>query len=200
MSLMSIRYRQWMTALSVILLAACASPRPHFYSLHQPSPVSAVDARPRATVVVGPISIPALVDRPQLVLHENDYEVSVNEQQRWAAPLKDQLMELLAAGLSDRIANRQFVAASSAAINAPAARLSVDFLRLELSRTSGAQLVAHWVYRSASDGSPPIEGNATSHMLPSSNGFPANVDAMRRAVMAVTNDIADALLREQTAL
>lgn len=200
MSPMSVGYRQWLAVLSAVLLAACASPRPHFYSLRQPDLVSTVDARLGRTVVVGPVSIPALVDRPQLVVHENDYEVSVNELQRWGAPLKDQLMELMAAGLSDRIANRQFMAASSAAIKAPDARLTVDFLRLELSRTSGAQLVAHWVYRSARDGSQPIEGNATAHMLPSSNSFPANVDAMRRAVMAVTNDIADALLRDQTAL
>jgi uncharacterized protein len=180
--------------MSLLLLAGCASPRPHFYSLHPRDRIETVDTGDKGSIVIAPLSIPEMVDRPQLVMQESDYEVIVNEQQRWGAPLKDQLADLLAAALTDRTKTRQFVAASSAAINAPVARLSVDFLRLEFSREAGVQVVAHWVCRASRDGSVSIEGTVASHMLPGSNSYPAYVDALRRAGIAVANDIAEALL------
>jgi uncharacterized protein len=180
--------------LSLLLLAGCASPRVHFYSLHPPDRIETVDSGAKASIVIAPLSIPAVVDRPKLVMLESDYEVIVNEQQRWGAPLKDQLVELLAAALTDRMKTRQFVSASSAAINMPVARLSVDFVRLEFSRGDGVHVVAHWVCRAARDESVLVEGTVASHMLPGPNGYPAYVDALRRAGIAVANGIAEVLL------
>jgi ABC-type transport auxiliary lipoprotein component len=66
-------------------LTACASPREHLYSLDNSSSEIPTAVRERATVLVGPVNLPELVDRPQLVVRAGAYDIIINEQERWAA-------------------------------------------------------------------------------------------------------------------
>jgi uncharacterized protein len=177
------------------LLTACASPREHLYSLdNSPNEIPAAVSE-RATVLVGPVNLPELVDRPQLVVRAGAYDIIINEQERWAAPLKEQLPRLLAAELSRRIADRRFVSASSAAINSPSAHLLIDVSAVDMERASGVRLTAHWVYRPLSPLTPPIEGDAAAHTEVTLGGYIGYVDALRRANVAIADDIATRLVR-----
>src|SRR6202043_41006 len=111
------------------------------------------------------------------------------EQERWAAPLKEQLPRLIAAELSRRIADRRFVSASSAAINSPSAHLLIDVSAVDMERASGVRLIAHWVYRPLSQ-TAPIEGDAAAHTEVTLGGYAGYVDALRRANVAIADDIA----------
>jgi uncharacterized lipoprotein YmbA len=78
-------------------LTACAVvPQETFYTL-QPLPQPHRWAIPDIpTVVVGPVTLPPLVDRPQWVVRQNDSEVRILEQQRWASPLDEEIAQAIA--------------------------------------------------------------------------------------------------------
>ena len=175
---------------SYILLTACASPREHLYSLEDVSPAMPVGVSDRATVVIERVSLPEVVDRPQLVVREGTYDIRISEQERWATPLKESLPRLLAAELTRRIGDRRFVPAASAAINKPSARLFIDVSNLDMARTTGVRVLAHWVYRPASRDMVPVEGDTVAHTQITVDGYPGYVDALQRAGIAIADDIA----------
>ena len=174
----------------LFFLTACASPREHLYSLEDASPEVPTGVSDRATVVIDRVSLPEMVDRPQLVVREGTYDIRISEQERWATPLKESLPRLLAAQLTRRIADRRFVPAASAAINAPSARLFIDISTLDMARTTGVRVTAHWVYRPVSRDMVPVEGDTAAHTEITMDGYPGYVDALRRAGIAIADDIA----------
>jgi uncharacterized protein len=175
--------------LPLALLIACTSAREHLYTLEETPRESAVAGGERPTVVLGPISLPEMVDRPQLTLREGSYGVTIYEQERWAAPLKEALPRLLAGELTRRVDDRRFVSASGVAINAPNARLLIDITTLDMART-GVSLSAHWVYRPLLHDSTSIEGDTEAHAQITLEGFAGYVDALRRAALTIADDIA----------
>ncbi len=80
------------------LLAACASAPSRYFSVGAP-PASAADtspaAAPRCLVNLDSASVPAIVNRPQLVVSTAPGQVSIREQARWAAPLREAIPDAL---------------------------------------------------------------------------------------------------------
>lgn len=88
-------------------------------------------------IAVGPVTIPAALDQPQLVVSVGGHEVEVLEEHRWAAPLKDEITSALAARLSGLVSNATVTAyGQSAALN-PNVRVLVDVSRFELRPKKG---------------------------------------------------------------
>jgi len=54
---------------------------------------------PNATVVVGPVSIPAIVDLPQIVVSTGANSVTLDEFNRWASPLQSNISRVVAENL-----------------------------------------------------------------------------------------------------
>src|SRR5262245_60676473 len=85
-------------SLIVALAGACASPASRFYTL------SAAASAPTTTtsnlsVVVGPVSVPAVVDRPQIVVTTGPNQVRLEEFNRWASPLQNSIARVVAENL-----------------------------------------------------------------------------------------------------
>jgi uncharacterized lipoprotein YmbA len=51
-------------------------------------------------VGVGPVTVPAAVDRPQIVLRVDANRVALQEQSRWAEPLKESIPRVVASNLA----------------------------------------------------------------------------------------------------
>jgi uncharacterized lipoprotein YmbA len=67
---------------------ACRSPASSFYRLKPDATLTTMDTAVPLYVVVNPVTIPALVDRPQIVVSLPGNQVWPDEFQRWAEPLK----------------------------------------------------------------------------------------------------------------
>jgi uncharacterized lipoprotein YmbA len=93
-------------ALLVLLLAACVGtpPRESFFTLDAPEPPPAAADAP--SVAVGPVTIPEIVDRPQIVVRLGPNQVQILEQARWAEPLKVAIARVLAANLAATLGAR----------------------------------------------------------------------------------------------
>lgn len=82
------------------LIAACSSPKTTYYTLSAPS-VTVTTAMTHTTrIMVGPVTLPSLLDTPQLVVKHSNNQVSVYEYQRWAGSLKSDIERVVAADLS----------------------------------------------------------------------------------------------------
>ena len=70
---------------------ACTSAQAHFFLLEEDLTEPGDGSTRRTVVLVQPVTIPAEVDRPQIVIREAHNQITIYEQQRWAAPLKETL-------------------------------------------------------------------------------------------------------------
>jgi len=81
-----------------ILGAGCSSTPPaHFYTLSPTSTPAATSSE--LSVAVGPVAVPAAVDRPQIVVSLGPNSVWLDEFNRWAAPLQDDIARVVAENL-----------------------------------------------------------------------------------------------------
>ena len=121
---------------ALLLLGCSAPPRERFFTLDAPEPpVAAPDA---ASIAVGPVSVPDMVDRPQLVLRTTAHEVVLAEQARWAEPLKSAIARVVAANLAAELGMR--LAARSDADY----RVTLDILRFDSGPGEAALIDAAW--------------------------------------------------------
>lgn len=129
-----------------LLLAGCASaPQERFYTLQaHTTPVASKDALPLQLILAN-LTLPDLVDKPQLVIRKNAQQVQILEQQRWAEPLKSALTQALAANL--RAQGMQVSLRSDHLAQDNAWQLWVDVLQFESTPGKEALLEVQWQVR-----------------------------------------------------
>jgi uncharacterized protein len=180
-----------------ILAMACASPPQHYYVLGEPDDLPAAIGCQRQTILVDPVTIPQEDDRPQILIREGTDTVSVNEQQRWAMPLKDAVAHLLAAQLSRSFPEYRFVTQDSSAAALAVGRLAVDVTRFDSFRAQRRDVVtAHWVYRAYGSSQAPLQGDALARVVIAGAGYQAIVDGLRDATVEVAHRVAQQLRRD----
>jgi uncharacterized lipoprotein YmbA len=134
----------------LILTAGCASTSPQLYTL---SPMEKPGGETSTlTITVGPVSLPAAVDRPQLVLSVTPNQVAVDEFNRWASPLKGDIARVIAENLSALLGSPYVSVFPQSVSVSPSYRVTIDVTRFESAPGEEARLNAIWLVRSAADG------------------------------------------------
>lgn len=125
------------------LLAGCASTSPsHFYTL-SPTAAPAV-ASTHYVIAVGPISVPAAVDRPQIVIRTGPNQVAFDEFNRWASPLKGDIARVVAENLAALLGTSQAAVFPQTMISEVSYRIVIDVLRFESEPGKAATLAVLW--------------------------------------------------------
>lgn len=182
---------------ALLLLDGCGrSPQTTFYAL---TPLVADATIPKSagpSIAIASVTLPELVDRPQLVVPDGGTRIAILESQRWAEPLKSAIPRLLAENIS-RLMNSDRVSAypQHAAINADY-RLFVDIQRFELTGRT-AVVDALWEIRSAK-GAQPVTGRSKLLEPISTTDYEAVVAGYSRALATLSRDIAQSLRSLQT--
>ena len=93
--------RLMVSALFLILfLLGCSSPKTSYYRMSS-SPISATPSvGGKVRLMVGPVSIPASMDRPQIVTQSGSTEVQVHEYHRWAGTLRGDIGQVISSRLA----------------------------------------------------------------------------------------------------
>lgn len=87
----------------VVISVGCSSPKPTFYSFNA-APIPQVTSAAKGTrIMVGPVTLPAMVDRPQLVLQNTNNTAQVYEYHRWANTLKGDVGDVIASNLAQAL-------------------------------------------------------------------------------------------------
>jgi hypothetical protein len=172
------------------ITAACASPPSRFYTLSPTAPSGA--AASKLSVVVGPVSIPAIVDLPQIVVSAGPNQVSLDEFNRWASPLQNNISRVVAANLVVLLGTPR-VSQFQQSLNADAEyRVAIEVQSFESAPGEAATLNAAWLVRRTRDGK--TEAGRTTVREPANDkGYDALAAAHSRALGRMSQDIADAV-------
>ena len=187
------RHALIVTLLMAAALAGCGtSPPERFYTLaSEPAPaLSAGTTANGVSIIVGPVSVPELVDRPQFVVRSGANRVEIAEQSRWAAPLKHEIPRVIADHLARFIEGARTTTSASRAVAAADYRVTIDIKRFDSAPGDGATIEAAWIVKGRDGAS--LEGRSLAREV-SGGSFEALVQAHSRALTTVSRDIADAI-------
>ena len=183
--------------LAALFAAGCGvSPRVVFYTLAPAERVeSGVTGKGAPSVVVGPVTLPETVDRPQLVVRSSANRVEILESHRWAEPLKSEIPLLVARDLgrllgSDRVSSYRQYAGEEAQY-----RVLLDITRFESGPGDTVGVEAVWTLRRAAGGVAKTGRTRVSEKVEGA-GYDALVAAYGRALVTVSRDIAGAIQAE----
>jgi uncharacterized lipoprotein YmbA len=166
----------------------CASPPSHFYTLSRTAAPAATASN--LSVVVGPVSIPAIVDLPQIVVSTGPNQVTLDEFNRWASPLQNNISRVVAENLVVMLGTPR-VSLFQQSLNADADyRAAIEVQSFESRPGEAATLNAVWIVRRTRDGKAET-GRTTVQEVVQDKGYDALAAAHSRALERLSRDIAD---------
>ncbi len=179
------------------LITGCASSSPsRFYTL-SPASGPAVKTGVDYAVSVGPVVVPAMVDRPQIVLRAGPNRVFIDEFDRWASPLRDNIQQVVVENLISMLGTtRVTVFPKSTAVDA-SYRTLIKVLRFDSELGKEASLDALWEVK-AQKQERSRRGRTTLSEPVSDDGYEALVAAHSRALAKLSAEIADAIRAFET--
>lgn len=178
-----------LTLLCAVLASACSStPPPRFYTLD--ATATAVGAPMKLSVAVGPVSVPALVDRPQMVLDAGANQVTVDEFNRWASPLADEITRATVGNLTQLLGGAQVWAAGAG--GAADVHVQIDVQDLRSTPGKAVQLDARWSVRRTAAGTP-RHGRTSVTEAARGSGADALAAAHSQALARLASDLAAAI-------
>jgi uncharacterized lipoprotein YmbA len=171
----------------IALAAGCSSTPAKFYTL-SPSAAAASQPEPtsKLTIVVGPITIPAIVDMPQIVVSNGANQVSQQQFNLWASPLRNNISQVVCADLSSLLGTS--TVSSVLAVEADY-RVAIDVQTFESAPGDSATLSAMWSVRRVKDGKTQM-GRTTAREPSPGQGYQALAAAHSRALGRLSSDIA----------
>jgi len=172
------------------LVACTTPPASKFYTL---GPVQISQTSPAAdhiAIAFDPITLPELVDRPQMVVRLDPNRVSIDEFARWAEPLKNQIPRILAADLAQRIPGA-IVSTYPQHADDTAYRVSVDVQTFESSADGTVMLAVLWSVRVPNQGHR-VSGRSVVSRTARGPEYDALVNAHDQALESIASDIAAA--------
>jgi uncharacterized lipoprotein YmbA len=177
-----------------VIPAGCASPPSRLYTLSpSASPAALSDATSASLiVVVGPVSIPAMVDLPQIVVTTGPNRVFVDEFNRWASPLPSNISHVVADNLVALLGTPRVMLYQQAQNTEGDYRVSIDVQTFESAPGDAATLNALWVVRRVKDGKTQI-GRTAVREATSEKSYQALAAAHSRALGRLSEDIANAI-------
>jgi hypothetical protein len=179
-------------------VGGCASTsNSRFYTLNSVAPTTPVadTAAPSIapSVSVGPVSVSALLDRPQIVVTNGPNQVTIDEFNRWASPLQDNIAVVVAENLVTMLGTpRVTVFPQSAAANA-AYHVTINVQAMQLSPGVSANLDAVWTLRRNTAEAQPMVHRTSVTEATQDSGYDALIAAQSRAVARMSREIADAI-------
>lgn len=174
------------------LLCGCRSPSPSFYTLSPDESLVRSGAARIVSVVIGPVTVPDLVDRPQIVTRVATNEVSVDEFARWAQPLKVDIGRVIAADLGMLLNAQQVSVFDSAVDPLTAWHVRLDVMRFESVPGQDVTVDVQWAVRPPGKARP-VSGRSVVREPVSGPGVEPLVAAHDRALASVSRDIAAAM-------
>ncbi len=171
------------------LLTGCASVQPTRFYTMSPATAPAATAPAVYSLSVGPVWVPAAVDRPQIVLQTGPNQVFIAEFDRWAEPLKEAIPRVVVENLSLMLGAQDIAIFPQSGAADASYRITIDILRFESLPCKAAIVDARWTVRSTKD-EKTGSGRAKITETVRAEGYPELVAAHSRALEQLSGQIA----------
>jgi uncharacterized lipoprotein YmbA len=170
------------------LAAGCASSPAHLYTLSATATPSAASSK--LSVAVGPVSVPAAVDRPQIVVSTSANQVTVDDFNRWASPLQDNLARVIAENLVALLGTPRVTLFPQTLSVEVDYRVQIEIRNFESAPGKSASLDAVWTVRRTRDAKSET-GRTSAREKVDADGYEALAAAHSRGIARLSQDLAD---------
>jgi len=175
---------------AIAVVTGCSSDPAHFYTLSATATPSSTQSK--LSVAVGSVSVPAAVDRPQIVVSTSANTVTVDDFNRWASPLQDNIARVVAENLVAILGTPRVTLFPQTVTPDVDYRVQIEVRSFESAPGKSATINAVWTVRRTKDGKTETGRTSAQERL-SDNGFDALAAAHSRALAQMSRDIADAI-------
>lgn len=158
----------------------------HFYSLSALPPASVQRASLR--IGVGPIEIPRLLNRPQIVTRKNDIEINMSERHQWGGSYKEELTQVLSDNLAALLKTEQIEQYPWKFSFKPDYQVRINFERFDGQPGNNIILKARW--RLLKHNKEILVKRALINTPVAGNSYAAYVKAQSQALIALSRQIA----------
>ncbi len=167
-----------------------SSPPSRFYTLSAGASPSAAPST--LSVAVGPVTIPAAVDRPQMVVSMGPNQVELDEFNRWAGPLGNNISRVVAVNLVALLGTPHVTLFPEMLSAGADFRVAIEVQRFDSTPGESAVLDAVWIVRRAKDGKSET-GRTTVRETLQEKGYDVLVAAHSRGIARLSQDVAAAV-------
>jgi uncharacterized lipoprotein YmbA len=146
----TMRIRLMTAAMAVMIFFGCAGKRDpaRFYQILSSRKLVSQEIFDAATPVpvlsVGPVLLPAYLDRPQIVSRSDNSRLSLAEFDKWAEPLEDNISRIILSELTRQFKDRKIALVPWRQKTFSAGQLSIAVLQMDNSEQGDAVLVTRW--------------------------------------------------------
>lgn len=180
-----------------VLLTGCASSPPtHFYTL---DPVhTSEEAKPQSTrkkmlVGVGPVELPKLFDRTQIVTRHEDNRVELAEFHQWGEPLKENVTDILARNIAALRTNAVVRSYPWGAFGTVDYRVVVKFLQFDPIPGQTVTIEADWTIMNEKNHKVLKNGHSKVEQAIENQSYQAIVEALSKSLGELSREISSEL-------
>ena len=178
--------------LAAVALAGCgSSPSANFYTLGPDAVPARAEAQTSYSVAIGAVTVPPMLDRPQIVVRAGANQVTINDFERWAGSLKYEVARAIADNLTQLLGGAIIYAYPQGLNVAADYKVQVDVQRFDSAPGDAATVEVLWQVRPAKG--EPKNGRSAVREATGGASYDALVAAHSRALAAVSRDIANAI-------
>jgi uncharacterized lipoprotein YmbA len=191
------------TGLALLAVAGCSikseTAPSRFYMLRPlPADAAGLEARSAETgpaLALGPVNVPAYLDRPQIVTRAPGTEVKLSEFERWAEPLEDNVAAVLADNLAKLVPTERVSAYPGRLLADFDLRITVDVIRFDGALGGDVSLDARWSIVSGAEAAE-VRTRRSRFVQPANGPAYADlVEAMSRTLDALSRELAQEIRR-----
>jgi uncharacterized lipoprotein YmbA len=190
--------RQLIAALLGIVLTGCANaPSVQFYVLEpisQTAPSTVASVR-QHTIGIGPVSVPALLERKQIITRHSGNAVQIAEFQQWASPLQDNLLQALTRNISTLQPNNIVRAYPWSVYGTVDLQIVIDIIRFDTTPGESANMEANWTIKNENTHDILKNGHSLINHSLSDSSYPGTVRALSKILGEFSQELSLALLK-----
>lgn len=174
------------------LLVACTPvPATRYYTLARPTPPAAAGAPPWPLVVLAPVQVTDLLDRPQRVRRLTPTQVRIDDYALWAQPLREEVAAFVVADLTARWPALAVDTSARARADAPRLHLRLEHFEADARE---AVVALRWFVQPVGSPPPAVQpGTAQARVALPGPGEDAAVQALGQALAQACATMAAAL-------
>lgn len=178
----------------VASLGACGSaPKERYFALSMADATAPAPDRAAYAIAVGPVVVPEMIDRPQMVVRVAANRVEVSELNRWAEPLKRALPRAIAASIAQNIPAARIYLPGNDNVPPVDHRVRIEIERFDSELGKGATVEASWAV-SGGGATETRYGRSLVREAASGPGYDELVAAHSAAAAAIGREIASAIV------
>jgi len=185
-----------MVAAALFALVGCGAttPPPTFYQLEEPASIMLSGLERGIAVGVGPVNMPAYLDRPQIVTRAAAHRLELSEFNVWAEPLMESIPRVIIVNLSNMLqSTRVFLLPRRDTAIPLSYRVTLAIARFDGKLGGDVQLVARWIMYKGEGEYPLMTKVSIIAEASGGSGYENLITAQNRALQRLSQEIADAI-------